>query len=145
MASPSPEAIALIRARVADWSPGDAAIAADLNGPAADNPSPQGQTPRPFTAIDLLGAIDPTRRAAVKPLLGPIRPDLDAQDARAIVGWAESLLLIGDLQQADVDALIAVVTATEPDPAWTARLSWAQADLGRPADAEDVAASRPGA
>jgi len=36
------------------------------------------------------------------------------------------------------------VDAVVPDPSWPAQVSWAQLNIGRPLDASDIAASRPG-
>jgi hypothetical protein len=82
------------------------------------NPAPRGLVRAPFTALDLTRAIDPARRGAIKPYLGDIRPDVDRQDARAVVGWAMELQELGDLDQADVDAIIGLVSRAMPDPAW---------------------------
>lgn len=143
MASPSPDAIAAIRAHVTDWTPDNPAIVEALNAPSVANPAPQANVGKPYTVLNLLGSIDPTRRAGLTPLLAAIRPDFDAQDGTAIVGWSMALMLTGDLMQSDVDGITAVVSATEPDPSYQAQIGWALATLGRPVDLLDVIAARP--
>jgi hypothetical protein len=144
MANPSPAALSAIRGRVSDWSASDPEVAAALNAPdpAYPNPGPRPDIPRPFGLADVVNAVDPARRMAIKPYLAVITPLVIAQDRGRILAGFDAAVAIGDAQQSDRDAVAAVLAGTTPDPAWRADLSWAEATLGRPADLADVAAAR---
>lgn len=155
---PSPQAVALIRSKVTDWAPDDAAIAASLNAPDRPNPVPQPTVPKPFSSSGLMSLVvlpagdpnagqpDVTRLAKIygRPAIVAFRDDCARQDRNAVAGWLQLAFLAGDVSQAQYAAMTAVLQATGPDPSWPARIGWAVATIGRPVDEDDVAASRPG-
>lgn len=147
MASPSPDAVAKIRSEVTDWTPSDAAIAAGLNRPSIANPTPQPVVPTPFTTSQVFGAVAPSSLAKLNSIafLPDIRDKIAANDRPACGLYAGLLMAGGVITQPDYGAIMALFNATGPDPSWPAQISWAVANLGRPVDAYDIAASRPGA
>lgn len=147
MSSPSPQAVAAIRSEVSDWSPSDATIAADLNTPTIANPTPRSTVPLPFTTSQVFAAVSGASLAKLNTIafLPDIRDKIAANDRPACGLYAGLLMTGGVITQADYSAIMALFNATGPDPSWPPQISWALANLGRPVDALDVAASRPGA
>lgn len=146
--NPSPQAVAAIRSAVADWTPDDAAIAASLNAPSIPNPDPQGQVPRPCLESTLFPLLSPASAVKVSahPNFAVIKADIDGGNRAGLIGmWCPVLVGGAYITQPECDAIMAYLQGTDPDPAWPAQISWAQANLGRPVDASDIAASRPGA
>lgn len=145
--NPTPQAIAAIRARVADWAQSDAAIVAALNAPDHPNPIPQPQVPKPMTTTGLLGKVSGPGKGKIytRPAIVGIQDDVRRGDRMAVRNWFGLALAGGDIDQAEYAALTAEIDATVPDPNWPPQVSWAQATLGRPADTDDVAAARQGA
>lgn len=144
--NPSPSAIASIRARITDWSPSDSTIAAALNAPSIANPTPQPQLPKPFSFGDVMGCLDSGSIAKIRDLATGIDliNKINAGDVVGIGHWIIALQAGTPLITSDqATAVTAVITATIGDPTWSAQLSWAAVNLGRPADAADLAASRP--
>lgn len=147
MASPSPAAVAAIKAQVATiaggWSNTDAQLAAQLNAPSVANPQAQQQVPKRFVANDLASACAAANRANLVPLLaGAAAPLIAAQDAGRLGAGLDALATIGSLSAADVTAMKAVMGQTEPDPNYQAQIGWAQANIGRPVDVQDLYAAR---
>lgn len=161
--NPTPAAVAAIRAQVSDWTPTDAAIAATLNAAKVANPTPRPTVVVPFTAADALALLSPASVANVLALPGfdrAVRPLLDAplKDQSTLTGlrrWAGAYLKAGRITRAEFDALAApapvaatdaptgLLNKNQPDPAWPKLIGWARAELGRDADADDVAKARP--
>jgi hypothetical protein len=148
MANPSPEAVGKIRA-AADWSKPDAEAAAALNAPSLPNPVPAPQRPVVLEERVLLGLLtDPDHGSAARLLnynnLALLQSDIRADKHVAVTDWANNLALMGLITPGESAAIKAYVDSKVPDPSWSPLVSWAVANLGRPVDAEDVAASRPG-
>lgn len=145
--NPSPQAVAAIRAKVADWSPSDASITAALNSPSVSNPVAQATVAKPFAVQDIFGAVAPASLAKLTNVafVPDIRDKVQSNDRAGCGLYANLLMAGGVLTQADHDAVMAVLAATEPDPLWQSQISWAVATIGRPVDSNDIAASRPGA
>jgi hypothetical protein len=158
--NPSTPAITAIRARVTDWTPDNPTIAASLNTPSVANPVPVAPTVlKPFATADLMGKVvlpagDPNAgqpdavalsKIYDRPAVVAFRDDCVKQDRSAVGAWLQLAFLSGDISQAQYAAMVGVIQATQPDPSWAAQISWAVATLGRPVDASDIAASRPGA
>jgi len=144
MAEPTAAQIALIRARVTDWTPTDETITAALNTPAIANPAAQGTIPRRLVKMEVLGLIAPGHVAAVLnyPNLALVYAAFDAQDHASATSWAQALAMIGAIDNTDAAAVIGYINTPVPDPAWPAQISWAQANLGRAADTADVWTAR---
>lgn len=146
--NPSAEAVAAIRQHVADWTPTDADIAAALNAPAIDNdPGTRPTVAKPISVSSLMGMVSSASRARIydRPGVVAFRDDMTRGDRAAVANWFVMAHDAGDLSDAEYAALMAELQATQPDPAWPAKVSWAQVHIGRPVDAQDIAASRPGA
>lgn len=147
MVNPSPQAVAAIRAKILDWAPTNAAIAVALNAPAVANPAPQTTLPKPFAFGDVFGLLSDASVAAIRdtPNTTDLIDKVNAGDRAGVGRWVAVLgKLPAKITPAEAAALMAVLQATQPDPAWPAQISWAVANLGRPVDTDDVAASRPG-
>lgn len=146
MANPSPAAIALIREQVTDWSPDDATIVADLNAPSIANPTPQPTIAKPFAARDLMGVLDSAAKTKLLtlPSLARLLDDIEAGAIEPLENWAGMLATGSIITQEQAGSLMAVLHATETDPNWPEQISWAEAVIGRPVDADDIAAARPG-
>lgn len=146
--NPSAPAVAAIVARVATIPGGfpgnsDAQLAGFLNAPTVANPAPQAQVPRPFTASDLVSAAAPSSRQALGPVLsGAAAALIVGQDAPHLAAGLDALALVGTITAVDQAAMKAVLAQTLPDPAYRPQLGWAEATLGRPVDAADLAAAR---
>ena len=167
--NPSPAAITLIDTYVIGLSGGwagntDAQILTAINAPSIANPASQGTVPASFTADSILlsGAIStasvakllalPSYDSTVIPLLNlSVKTGADITNLN---GWAKAYFMAGALQQSEFDALAApcpgttagaatgLFNQTQPDPSYQSQLSWAQVNLGRPADENDIAAAR---
>lgn len=145
MANPTPAAIAAIQARVSDWSPTDAEIAAALNAATEINATPQELVPKALTVEALMGVLSPEAVAHFyqHPSWGLMRDDVRAQNRVGVATWTAAAFAAGRIAQADHDAVAAELAAQVDDPDWSAMVSWAVLALGRPVDARDVAAARP--
>lgn len=148
--SPSPDAVAAIRARVAELGL-DAARPADvaraLNTPDRPNPAaPPPPVPAPLDPDALLGSLAPESAARLfaNPNLGRFLDDLHAGDRDRVRRWAALAVQAGAIGRAEGAALAAACDATTPDPSHRAEVSWAEAIVGRPVDADDVAAALAG-
>lgn len=145
--NPSPQAVAAIRSKVSDWTPTDGAIAASLNTPTVANPTPQPVVPIPLTVAGAMALVSAENRAKVyaRPAVVAFRDDVNRGDLAGALGWLTLARDAGDLADSEYAAIAAAAQASGPDPAWQPRISWAMANLGRPVDPSDIAASRPGA
>jgi len=147
VASPSPAAIAWIRARSPDWTQSDAALADSLNATTVANPvTVAPQVPRPFAASDLTGLLDAAATAKVygRPAIVAFRDDIDRQSRVACGNWIALAEAAGDVTASQYTAMIAVLQATHADPSWSAQVPAPLDALGRLLDPQDIAASRPG-
>lgn len=152
MANPSPAAVTLIRAQVADWSPDDASIAATLNTPSVPNPTPQPTIAKPFTARDLMAVLDGPAKGKLLALpgFGRLLDDIAIGDIETLENWVAGLLCPSPIlpepaiASEQAASLMAVLHASEPDPSWRPQISWAESVIGRPVDANDIAEARPG-
>ncbi len=101
------------------------AIADRLNAaPLVPNPAPKGQTPKRYTLMEFLAVLQPAEALAVLQLtaLVPYIEGALAGDDRP--GMAAILnLLKTTLSAGSQAAIAALLAATEPDPAWAARVS----------------------
>lgn len=141
----SPGGVAAVRARVAavsSWSRGDDAVLADLAADAAANPAVQAQVPKTFELADITNAVDLSRRPNLRPYLTSAAAYIVAQDRNRILAGLRGAVSLGDIEQADYDAVSTALGATEPDPAYRASLPRIDLDLGRPCTLSDVAQSR---
>lgn len=141
----SPAAITIIQAHVRDWMPDDAAILADLSTPTIANPTPQDQTLKVLSGITTLGLLSSASQSAVVklPLASTILEAINGQNRTAVNDFAMALAGAGTITVAEAGAIIGSLSATEPDPSWPAKVSWAQINIGRELDLSDIAASRP--
>jgi hypothetical protein len=146
MARPTETAIAAIRAQVTDWSPGNAAISDALNVADQPNPTARPEMLKLLSGRTVLGSLSQGSQAAVMklPVAPKILESINAQDRVSIEDWAYALAGSGSITVSEAGGIVALLSETEPDPAWPELVSWASIHLGRPADPEDVAASRPG-
>jgi hypothetical protein len=147
VANPSPQAVAKIRARVSDWSPDDAAIAESLNRPSLPN---RPQVPVPLVEDTLADYLTDAANGSLVKLLnwpnyGRLADDIRSGDHAKVARWAPRLVVAGIITPGEAQALVGYINSTVPDPSWPAQISWAMAAIGRPVDASDVAAARPGA
>ena len=94
----------------------------------------------------MFGLVGPANLAKLypRPALAAFAEAVRTQDRAAAANWITLAFVGGDITDAERTAILAKVSATVPDPDWPAQISWSAATLGRPVDAEDVAASRPG-
>lgn len=148
MANPSPAAIAAIQDHVIDWGPTDAVIATSLNEPAITNPTPQGVIPNPLYESALLPLLnDPANGSLGKLVLwtnfGLLKSDIRAGNRDGVLLWCQILTAVGYITMGECQAIEAYVAGTQADPVWQAQISWAQVNIGRSVDSDDIAASRP--
>lgn len=86
------------------------------------NPLPQATIAKPFTYVDVLNLLSTASQANVRalPELPRILDDINAANRQAVSVWA-GLLIAGNappITQAEHDAIINLMNATEPDPSW---------------------------
>lgn len=153
--NPSASAISTLQTYVATLSGGwsgntDAQIVATLNSPAVANPVAQGTIAVPFTRAQLLGALSVTSLLALRNYVGvtSVIADVDSGDVGKCNSWIQVLAAstgttAAVITSSEASALTSIVNATVPDPSWQAQISWAQQNLGRSVDANDIAESRP--
>lgn len=82
------------------------------------------QIPKPFTMTDLFGAVATASVGNVVKLAAAlgIQADVDKQDRAALGNWAAALVAAGSITSADQTAIVALLNATIPDPAWTSTI-----------------------
>ena len=148
--NPSPAAIAAIQAYGAALSGGwagqtDAQVLTAANAATVDNPAQQGTVAKPYTYDDLLGAISSANvsKLVVLPALPAIVETINSGDLVACARWITTLVAGGVITTDEATAVSAVMTATEADPSYQSKISWAVANLGRPVDLVDIQQSRP--
>jgi hypothetical protein len=142
--NPSSEAIQAIRQRVSDWSATDADIAESLNSETEPNPEPQQDVPRRLTKMGVLSLLSTENQVKVLnyPNLDLVYRSFDAQDHESCVSWVQALYLTGNISQVEAGMCIAHITATEPDPKYSATVPAPTLWLGRLVDAWDVQSAR---
>jgi hypothetical protein len=143
--NPSPQAIALIRSRVTNWNQPNDVIVDALNAPSIQNTNVQKMTQKKLTIPETLGKLSKaskTRLLSV-PSVEDIRKAVNAQDRSTYSDLIDFLNAGGGITDQEKTDVTAILTATEPDPSWQSQISWAQANLGRPADLGDIVAARP--
>lgn len=146
----SPEAIAAIRDRAEslgiDWAARtDDEVLATLQADATANPASQGTIPRAFTLADLVNRVDASRRGTFRAYIPALAPLVMIQDRSHIAAGISAALAIGDLTQSEADAILTLLSATDPDPDYSATVPNIDLIIGRPVNLDDVAAARPGA
>lgn len=147
--NPNPNQIAWIRSFVATlpdgWETPDAAIVEAANAATVPNPNSQPTVAKPFTAADLIGNLDPAAIARLRsfPSLPRVLDDVAKNDVAGCNLWLTMLLVAQDVNQAQHDAMAAVVNATWGDPSWRPQVGAAEAAIGRPLDQHDTLAARP--
>lgn len=148
--NPSPAAVAAIQTYAAALSGGwagnaDDAILAAANAPSVANPTPQPTVAKPYTYVDLLGHLSAgsIAKLVVLPSLPTIVDSINAGNLLACQRWIATLVAGAIITGDEATALGGVMAATEPDPAFPARISWAEADIGRPLDLSDISEARP--
>lgn len=125
-------------------------IAAWLNEqPPVDNPQAQGQTPKRLGMLDVFNAIataapaDLAKAGAIPSwMVDRAELSMQANDRLGMANWLVSIGAVAGLSPESVAALSALLTATEPDPTWTATVPgparWQAAGLAGPVSAADV-------
>jgi hypothetical protein len=148
--NPSPAAIAAIQGHVTTWTTQtDAQILADLNNAVIANPTPQGQTLKPVSESAFMALLtDPTNGSVLKLIdwvnFALLKADIEAANRVGIGLWCQVLPGKGFITTGEASAIVADLSATQPDPSWPSHVSWAYINIGRDLDLGDIAASRPG-
>jgi hypothetical protein len=146
--NPTPGQIQSIKSFVAGlagvWSNSDAQIRAAMAATKVANPLPQATVPKPYTATQLLGLLSAASIAnlAAFPAIHDLFSDISAQNSANVEAASALLAAAGKITSAEQSAIVAAVTATEPDPSWTSTVAWDVANLGRVADDFDLEAAR---
>lgn len=148
--NPSPAATAWIQgyvtANFGGWSGvSNAQVLAAVNAPSIANPVAQATVPRAYTFASLLGLLSQASAANIEsfPALSKLFDDILAQNSANVLAAIALMGASGRIQSSEATALTAAVNATQLDPSWPSQISPAQANLGRPADIEDISAARP--
>lgn len=142
--NPTPAAIALIIGQVSDWEEPDEEIVENLNDPTIPNPEPQGQVLPTLTIEGLVGILSPASTGNLwnSPNAREVRDAVRAQDRPGFMAWVSIALAGGAITEQEYANLAAAVQATIPDPNWPSHLSWAEVNLGRPVDLDDIQRAR---
>jgi len=136
----------MIQGFITDWTPTNNAILTALNAPSVANPTPQPTVAKPFAFADVMGCLSAASVANVRSLATATQliTAINLRDVVSIGNWLAALSSPPALiTSGEAAAVGAVITATELDPSWPAQISWAAANLGRPATLADVIAARP--
>ena len=123
-----------------------AQIAAALNQQNIPNPVTQApQVPKPWDFPTLMSLVSPASQAKLGTYqyLIELVSDLRNRDTVAALTWSSLLGSMGLLQVSEAQAIQALLTSTISDPAWTAQISWAQANLGGPVSVNDISQCYP--
>lgn len=146
--NPSSDQIASIKTYVAAmtgaWTNTDDQIRASMQADLVANPVAQATVAKPFTLTSLLGALSSASQANLNSVPGQQQLILDirANDIAACEGWIEFLAATAKITTAEAGSLQAIVTATELDPSWQAKVGWDVATLGRAVDVFDIERAR---
>jgi hypothetical protein len=145
---PTPSAISWIRAFVptlqGGWSLTDSAIAAAANAPSVPNPDPQPPRLKEFTFEQIMSSLP---QATIKTVtdyvaFSDVRKAIEANDRGACGLWIQLFLIRQEITQQQADAMLAIISATEPDPAWRPMISVSEQQIGRMLDGDDVREAR---
>lgn len=130
------------------WAHSDAEIRAAMASTLVANPvTTAPQVAKAYAVDDLVAAVSSANQANVASLattMPDFLRDVDNQDRSRLQRWGRLLKALGKLTAADMNALAAVVNATQADPTWAAQIPWDVANLGRVADDFDIEAARGG-
>jgi hypothetical protein len=147
--NPTPNAMAWINAYADGLSGGwasnnDAAIVASANAATIANPTPQGTVPAGYTPQSLLALLSATSAANLDGFAGlqGLFDAIGSGDSAGILSAVALLEATGKVQASEAAAIEAALSATVPDPSWPPKIGVAQASIGRPVDAADVAEAR---
>lgn len=146
--NPTPAAITLIQGYISGmsgaWTNADSVIVAAMNAPSITNPSPQGTVPVPYSSAQLLGCLSQGSAAnlAAFPAIDQLYQDIQANNSANVAATVALLAAAGKIQSSEATAIEAILSATQPNPSWPAQIGWAQANLGRPVDSQDIEAAR---
>ncbi len=148
--NPSPAAITAIQSYVAALSGGwagntDAQVLAAANAPTIDNPVSATTIGKPYTFADLLAVLSDgsTAKLVALPSLPAILDAVNAGEMVVISRWVGLLIKGAVITSDEATAMTAIMADTETDPSWPTQISWAESNIGRLLDINDIAASRP--
>jgi hypothetical protein len=145
MANPTPDAITAILAQsTVLGNPANAALLTALNTANVTNTATRATVPATFTAAGVFACLSAGSITNLKgyAALTDLQAAITAQSPQDVIDWFTIPLAIGDVTSAEVTAVTALVQATQADPSYPTEVSWAQANLGRPADLADIVAAR---
>jgi hypothetical protein len=116
-----------------------------LNAPSIQNTNAQKMVQKKLTVSETLGKLSKASKTKLLsvPSIEDVRRAVNAQDRSTYSDLIDFLNAGGGITDQEKTDVTAILTATEPDPSWQSQISWAQANLGRPADLGDIIAARP--
>lgn len=144
MANPTPAAVTWLCAQVTDWALDDAALAMALNATLVENPVFCPQIPRPMDALSLIAHLSPESCAKLEgaQLITEVNRAISASERETVQRWVTYSVSRGHITTDEYGALMGELAELIPDPEWSAEIPVSVAALGRPVDADDLAAAR---
>ena len=141
----TPKVVATVTAYVTDKTQPLATIAAALNAPQFDNPTPQAQIVTPFdfnTIAPLIGAIS-MGKLTTYIHFDQVIFDMRNRDRAAVLLWASALAAAPLITPDEATAIQKALMATVPDPDWKPKLSWIEKNfnVGDVLTQQDISAS----
>lgn len=141
----SQNAIAKIRSYVTTWdTESDETILNHLNGLTISNPVAQANVPVLLTGVNVLGLLSQASAANVLKLPGStvILDKINGQDRQSVMDWASALVLSQNITMGEAQSIGGFLQTNEPDPKWSALVSWSSLNIDRPLDLNDIATTR---
>jgi hypothetical protein len=145
----SPAGITAVNTYVAGMAGGwtgnaDATILAAVNNPTIANPAAQGTVPAGYSVTSLLGLLSTGSLSSLRtfPALTQLSQDIASNNSGNVLVAVEALAAFGDITSAEATAVAGAVNATVADPSYEAHIGWAQANLGRALDLNDIEEAR---
>ena len=115
-----------------------------MNAASVANPVPQATIPTPYTLAQFISALSAGSLTNLKTLswLYNLAQDIGLMNTPSVLIDLQLLKATGVILAAEYTTLSTAVNSTELDPSWPAQVGWAQANIGRPVDLNDIATVR---
>lgn len=147
MANPSDAAKQAIREYVTpvEWAEStDAELRDRLNAPSIPNPSPQSSVLAPISVTGLMQLLTPEEAGKVlnTAWVTDFRDAVVSGDRERALNWVNAAAFVALVSPESRNAVAGAIMQEVLDPDWPAQVSWAEVNLGRQVDIDDIAAAR---
>ena len=129
-----------INAYAGDWSQSDADILALIEADVVPNPEPQTQVRKTIYSLELLMLLGDESKVKVAdyPNLGLVKAAINEQNHNAMIEWVYVLYSAQRITYSEMNACIAHIQGTIPDPAYRAQIPALEIEIGRAVELADV-------